>query len=876
MFNLNKAVRKWRKSFYHIPSLEDGMIEELESHLRDIIKREKENGLTDKAAFDKAATEIGDADSIGREYFKTDTRGLSGRPPWTRSRYSPALWWNYLKLSLRKIRKQKGYAVINLAGLAIGMASCILIFLWISDELSFDRFYPNADNLVRCIAEDHRGGQIKKYLDTPSLLGPTLKEEFPEVVNACRMQCGWTNYWLRYEDKNFMEERLCTTDPTFFEMFPFSFIHGDPKTALQDRFSVVLTETLARKCFGDENPMGKIMKLNDQDMTVTGVIKDPPSNSTLQFDYCFPAENMTKFRDSKLDTWTYAQFATYLELREGVNRKELENKITLLTGKNLPQYKGKITLQRMTDIHLKTVNVETWTVRYPNPGTITTVYIFGLVAFCILLIACINFMNLMTARSSQRAKEVGLRKVTGAHRRDLIKQFYGETLLMTFFSLSAAIVLVQIVLPAFNRFAGKQITLGPGHLPLLGILTGVAVVTGLLAGSYPALYLSSFEPTFVMKNLGASGRRRSGTLRRGLVVFQFAVTSVLLILTSVIYSQLSYIQHKDLGYDQKNIITLPNYGQFGEDYEAVKAEMLQHPGILKMSRSMPPSQGFGRTTDVDWEGKDPEMEAVFGADMGDYDYVDLFGMTMVEGRYYSKEYGTDPDNFVINETAARLMGPDSVVGKRFSFNGKTGVVIGVVKDYHGTSLRDPITPKIIRLGEGFFVCFKFQGPPENIISFLEKKWKTYVGEMPFRYGFIDEGLAKYYESDKKISLLLRNFTGLAVFIACLGILGLAAFTSEQRTKEIGIRKVLGARISSLTGMLAKDFAKWVVAANLIAWPLAYYLASRWLQSFTYRTGINWLIFALTMGVSLAVTLLTVGSQALRAAAADPIKSLRYE
>jgi putative ABC transport system permease protein len=876
MFDLEKAIKKWKRDCFRNPSLEDGYIEELEAHLREEIAQALKEGLSKESAFQRAIADLGQADSIGGEYFKTDTRGRSGRPPWSRRRFFPSLIFHYAKFSFRKIKRQKGYSLINLTGLAIGMACCILILLWIADEWGYDRFHKNADRIVRTVAKDTRGGAERLYLDTPSLLGPTVKADYPEVIEFCRMQCGWTNYWLHYEEKNFFEQRLCTADPSFFKIFRFPFIYGDPETALIDSYSIVLTESLAKKCFGDENPMGKVMKLNSQDMTVTGVIEDLPANSHLRFDYCFPAENMTRFRSSRFDTWEYAQFATYLELQEGTDIEALDKKIRFIVGEHLPGVKAEISLQRLTDVHLRTSGIETWTVVYPDPGNISTVYIFGLVAFSILMLACINFMNLVTARSSLRAKEVGLRKVIGARRRDLIKQFYGEAVFMTLLSLAGAVVLVQLFLPSFNRLSGKHISLGFDQLPLLLGLTGIALVTGLLAGSYPALFLSAFQPGTVIKDLGRSGLRRSGTLRKALVVFQFAVTTILLIVTVVIYTQLHYIQKKDLGFNSENIITLDAYGRFGEEYEATKQELEQNPNIISVCRAFPPSQGFGRTSEVDWEGKDPEADFVFGSDIGDYDFLETFGMEMVEGRYYSREFTTDKDNFVINETAARLMGSGPHVGKRFSYKGKAGTIIGVVKDYHGASLHEPITPKVMELNDGFYICVRFDGPPRDMVVFLENMWKKYVDSFPFRYGFLDDRIAAYYKTELRASLIIRNFTFLAVFVACLGLFGLAAFTAEQKTKEIGIRKVLGARISVLTSMLVKDFAKWILAANLIAWPLAYYLAHRWLTSFAYRAGLGWGIFALALASTLVLALAAVGFQAVRAASADPVKSLRYE
>lgn len=875
MYDLEKAIQAWKKAMYQNPALDDGIIEELEVHLREELTLAMENGLEAEAAFRRASAEVGMADVVGDEYFKMNTRVISGTHPRRRHPLSPALLFHYAKISIRKMKRRKGYSLINMAGLAIGMACCILIFLWMADELSFDRFHENADRIVRVVATDLRGGEARRYLDTPSLLGPTLKDEYPEVIDFCRMQCGWTNYWLHYGDKKFFEKRLCTADPSFFKIFRFPFIYGNAETALSDRSSIVLTQSLAQACFGNENPLGRVMMINNVDLTVTGVVEDIPDNSHLQFDYVFPAENMTEFRSSRFDTWEYAQFATYLELKEGTDVAEFEEKIHSIITEHLPQVKAEISLQRLKDIHLHTTGIETWTVVYTNPGNFTTVSIFGLVAFCILMLACINFMNLMTARSSLRASEVGLRKVAGARRKDLIQQFYGEAVLTTLISMAVALSLVQLFLPSFNQLTGKNIDLINIELPmlLLGLL-GITMLTGIMAGSYPALFLSSLQPTIAIKDITRSGLRRSGFLRRLLVVFQFALTTVLLILTAVVYTQLHFIQNKSLGFDSGNIIAV--FGRFGRDYEVVRRELLQNPDIQNVCLAALPSQGFGRTTDVDWDGRDPEVEYIFDADTGDYDFLDTFGMTMAEGRYYSREFSTDRDNFVINETAARLMGPGSAVGRRFHFNDRDGTIIGVVRDYHGASLHEPITPKVMVLREGHYLCVRFSGEIQPMVRYLEKKWKESVPIYPFRYEFVEEKISAYYKTERTMSLITRNLTFLAVFVACLGLLGLAAFTTEQKTKEIGIRKVLGARVASLTGMMVKDFAKWVLAANLIAWPLAYYLSMKWLSSFAYRTDLNWRIFILTMATTVIVALCSVGFQAVRAAAADPVSSLRYE
>ncbi len=879
MFDLEKAIRKWRKGLYKSEAFEDGYIEELESHLKEFIDEQIQEGMEPEEAFEKAVGTIGPPQGIGDEFFKTRAVRLSGRPPWQSPRFMPALLWNYWKIALRKIRRNKGYSFINIVGLAIGMACCILILTWVRNELSYDRFHKNADQICRVVTVDFSGGNITKASGSPSLIGPTLVEKYPEFLKFARVQSGWSGYFLHYGEKNFMEMKLATVDPSFFEIFQYPFIQGDPQTALTDRYSIVLTESLAQKCFRDEDPMGKVMQIGSKDFKVTGVIEDIPRNSHLQFDYVFPVINMTEFRESRLDTWDYDQFSTYLLVKENMDFKSLSKKISGIVKKYLPESKTEVFLQPISAIHLHSTDINSWEAVYPNPGNITYVYIFALVAACILLIACINFMNLATARSATRAREVGMRKVSGARRIDLIKQFMGESIFLSVLSLGLGVLLVELLLPAFNRLSGKDLSLDYGGSVLLWIsLLGIAGFTGLASGSYPALFLSAFQPSRVLKVSAHLASRRGGHLRQILVVGQFAFTILLIIGTLVIYSQLRFIQNKDLGYDTENVFTVASYGEFGRNYEAAKNELLRNPDILSVCRAFPPSPGFRGTEDVDWEGKDPTAEFMIFSDFGDYDFLKTFGIKMTEGRFYSREFPTDRDNFVVNETAIKKMGLESPIGKRLTFKGKTGTIIGVTKDYHGGSLHHPILPKIIELSdEGFFICVKFRpGNVSEMIAFLKEKWDKFVPGHPFQYGFLDESIAAAYESERKIGKIFRYFTGLAILIACLGLFGLASFTAEQRTKEIGIRKILGAKISGIVFLLSKEFTKWILVANLIAWPVAYLLSRRWLQGFAYRMNLGWEIFVVSAVLALVIAVVTVSYQAIRAAMANPVDSLRYE
>jgi putative ABC transport system permease protein len=879
MFDIEREIKKWRKDLFTNEAFEDGYVEELESHLREEIEKLIDRGMDPRDAFEKAVLKIGSPHSMGAEFYKTHTELASGRPPWQTPRFMPALLWNYWKIALRKIRRHKGYSFINIVGLSIGMACCILILTWIRDELSYDRFHNNAGQICRIVTVDHSGGNITKASGSPSLIGPTLVEKYPEFIEFARVQSGWSGYFLHYGEKNFMEMKLATVDPSFFEIFQYSFIQGDPQAALKDQQSIILTESLAKKCFGDEDPMGKVLQISSTDFKVTGVMEDIPRNSHLQFDYVFPAINMTKFRESKFDTWDYDQFSTYLLVKKNTEFKTLSKKISGIVKEHLPESKIEVFLQPISAVHLHSTDINSWEAVYPNPGNITYVYIFALIAACILLIACINFMNMATARSSTRAREVGMRKVSGARRIDLVKQFIGESIFLSLLSLGFGILLVEIMLPAFNRLSGKELSLQYTESALLWIiLLGIAVFTGLASGSYPALFLSGFQPSKVLKASAHLTSQGGGLLRKILVVGQFAFTILLIIGTIVIYSQLHFIQNKDLGYETDNIFTVASYGQFGRNYEAAKHELLQNPNIQSVCRAFPPSPGFRGTEDVDWDGKNPTAEFMIFSDIGDYDFLKTFGIRMAEGRFYSREFPTDKDNFVVNETAIKKMGLEDPIGKRFTLGKKTGTIIGVVKDYHGGSLHNPIQPKVITLGDrGFFVCVKFsQGNVSEMIAFLKEKWEKFVPGYPFRYGFLDESIAEAYESERKIGKIFQYFTGLAILIACLGLFGLASFTAEQRTKEIGIRKILGAKVSGIVLLLSKEFAKWILVANLISWPVAYFLTKKWLQSFAYKMDLGWGIFLVSAVLALAIAIMTVSYQAIRAATANPVTSLRYE
>jgi ABC-type antimicrobial peptide transport system permease subunit len=878
MFDLEKEIRKWLKTLRRSENLEDSDIAELESHLRDEIDHQIETGLDEEAAFRAALTKSAPADILRQEYKNAKLYERS-RPFWHPSRIIPSLIWSYIKIALRKVKRQKGFSIINIAGLAIGMAACILILIWVQDELSYDKFHENADQIYRINTVDTSGGLTFVLAGSPAPLGQAMITEIPEVQNVVRVQAGWPRWNLSLGENRFQEEFLAAVDPTFFEIFKFPFIKGNPKTALEDRYSIVLTEDLAKKIFGNDDAFGKIVKLNNKDMTVTGVIENIPRNSHLHFTFAFPAVNMTEWRESKLDEWTYTQFATYVVLRKDANVEDINTKMMGIVKQHLPNVQGSVYLQALKHLHLHSTNINTWMLAYPNKGNITYIYIFSLTAFCILLLACINFMNLSTARYSSRAKEVGMRKVVGARRLDLIKQFLGESGLLTFLALLIAVLLVELSLPTFTRLAGKEMSLiQSGNWKILVSLFIFALLTSLISGSYPAVFLSAFQPVKVLKNVGQLGRSRGGAIRKVLVVLQFTFTIGLIICTAVIYLQLHFMQNRDLGYDTEHIVSFAGYNDYETNYEAAKSELLQNPNILAVCRGFPPPAGEWGTTEVDWEGRDPSVEVKIDRGPCSYDYLKVFNMEMVEGRFFSSEFASDEQNWVLNETAIQTMELKDPVGKWFSFEGHKGTIVGIVKDFHGSSLHNPIAPVAMQPSQGFFVFVKYR--PENVaemLSFLKTKWEKFVGtHIPFRYGFMDESIKNWYATEQRIGKIFRYFTVLTVLIACLGLFGLASFMAEKRTKEIGIRRVLGANISGIVLLLTREFAKWVVVANIIAWPAAYFVSNRWLQGFAYRIDLGWEIFAVSAVVALVIAAATVSYQAIKAATSNPVDALRYE
>jgi len=881
MFDLETAIREWKKTLAANPGLEDGQRAELETCLRDEIADLVRRGLSPEEAFRQVSTGMGNADDIGFEFFKVYAKQRFGLPAWKRTGFSAALIWNYIVVALRKIRRQKSYAVINIAGLAVGLACCVLMMLWIKDELAFDRFHAHRDSIYRLITETKSETVVTLDARAPTPLGPAIKAEFPEVLEFCRYRTNKT-YGIRSGDKAFFDEVIGIADPSFFTMFTFPFLKGDPKTALEGPRSVVITESLARKFFGDEDPMGKLLTITRDPYTVTGVIRDVPENSHLRFACVIPIINMHEYHHVDFANWNSMFFCCYVRLATQAVPVEVIKKISGLMAESMNKSNIALRIQPLKDVHLKSgfgFDLDNYA-----EGSASTLTLFSIAAAAILLLACINFMNLATARSSNRGKEVGLRKVTGARRSDIVRQFLGESVVLSFISLAFSLLLLWATLPLFNGLAGKTLAFGrlidPGFL---AAILGVTLVAGLLAGSYPALYLAAFEPARVLKGTFFGGERGQAVLRKSLVVLQFSLTVFFVIGTVVVDKQLRFVRTKNLGIDTHQVVTTVVRS------EGHKEAILADPKILSASQSMPPGWAPRAAIDVSWAGKDPGDHTPFFPIRVDPEYLRTFRTEMAEGRFFARETASDrTESVVVNETAARAMSDGSAVGQRLtvtamSMEGRTETntytVIGVMKDFHQTSLRQAIEPMVFTWdgdpGPWLNIRIGTAGIAETI-KFLETTWKSFVPDFPFNFEFLDDRIDAFYKQDRRTRSILGVFTVLALFTACLGLFGLASFLAEKKTKEIGIRKVLGASASGLVLLQTREFSKWILLSGLIAGPAAYYAAGRWLRGFAYHINLHADLFLTAILATWLVALLAVGFQSVRAAMANPVESLRHE
>ena len=785
---------------------------------------------------------------------------------------------NYLTVALRSLRRQKGYAAINLLGLAVGVACCLFLLLYVRDELSYDRFHENADSIYRVnLYVEELGGEIGL---TPTIVAPLFQREFPEVEAATRIEAH--NGVVRVGDRVFDEDAFYFADSTFFQVFTHPLLQGDMRAALTRPNTVVLTTSTARRYFGEVDPVGRtILRNNDQEFEVTGVMADVPAQSHYHFDFLASFASRDYWATNEM--WGSANFFTFVKLRPGASAAVLQQKIDALIARleAAGEEPRNPVLEPLTDIHLRS------DVAYDlDPtGDITYVYGFATVAFLILLIACINYMNLATARSSQRAKEVGLRKSLGAFRGQLIRQFYSESALLTLGGLLLAVVLVAIGLPWFNTISGKALSFSDLLTPSLGLLIlGIFLVVSLVAGSYPAFYLSRFEPVRVLRGRVRAGRGASW-LRQGLVVLQFSISAVLIVGTLIVMNQMRFIGSHNLGFDKEHLVALPLTDPIlREQFPAMEEALTQSPHIVSaVAVNQIPGQ-LGWTSQFLGEGMDEADAFLIKGMPTDAAVVEGLGLEIIAGRGFP-ENPPIPDSvsyqFLVNEATLGRVGwtPEEALGRRVTIDGRGGEILGVVRNFHFRSLHEAIEPLAIWFWPqeaNHLIVRLAPGDTRAGMDHLEAVWGQFASHRPFSYRFLDDVYDQLYRNEQQLGQIAGVFAFLAIFVACLGLFGLVSFTAEKRTREIGIRKVLGASVMGLVGLLSKDFLALVAVAFVLAIPVAWYAMSRWLDGFAYRIDLGPGVFLLAGGLALVVALATVSVQALRAATADPVQSLRYE
>ncbi len=785
---------------------------------------------------------------------------------------------NYFKIALRNILHYKAYSALNITGLAIGMACSMLILMWVQDELSYDRFHTNANQLYRLTCN---AGEFKAAV-SPAGMAPGLQKEMPEIKSVVRISKPSTNLF-ESGDRKFEEKRIVFADSNFFQEFSFPLLEGDPKLVLQHPDGMVITEDMARKYFGGEDAIGKVIRKNNQDnFIVTGIMKNVPANSHLQFDFILPMSYLaTRDYDVKNSVWGNFNYYSYIHLQDHIDPAsplfpELLHRIKKIHQSHDIYTKVDFQLQPLTSIHLHS-NLQ---VDLPGHGNIQYVNIFFIVALFILCVACINFMNLATARSARRSKEVGLRKVVGAGRYQLILQFLGESVIISLFSALVAAVIVYISLPAFNLLAGKELALNLLDGEVVVTLFIIALLTGLISGSYPALFLSGLKPVTILKGkLKMSG----GNLlfRNGLVVTQFVVAIILLVGTAIVYKQLNFIKSKNLGFDKSNLVYMPMTMDLWGKQQALKSALSENTLTSNFSiiSDLPTNLTTGNT-DVKWDGKDPNSQNVIPSIDIDENFVRVFKLTLLNGRSFSKEFKGDSSNFVVNETSLRLMNMtvENAVGKSLSFDGRKGIIIGVIKNFNFKPLQYAIEPLVMRQNRwgGFVMVRTSPGKNEASIKALEQINHQLNPSYPFSYSFLDTDLDNLYRGERQMGSIFNLFAILAIFISCLGLYGLSAFMAEQRVKEIGVRKVLGASVFDIVFLLSQNFVKLIILAMIIAIPLAWLGTSNWLKGFVYRIDISWTIFLMASVTSIFIAWCTISYESIKAAIANPIKSLRNE
>ena len=788
---------------------------------------------------------------------------------------------NYFKIAIRNLWRHKVFSLINILGLAVGMTACFLISLYVNFELSYDSFHKKADRIYRIVADIKTPSETINA-DRPAwAVSSNMKDEFPEVESFVRIADD--QILVRKGDIKFQEESAAWADSSFFHVFDFKLLKGNPQTALKGPYSIVFSEKAAKKYFGNEDPVGQtvLIRGDGQPAKVTGIMEDMPENSQIKADMLLSMETLNQ-RASIDSNWGGYWPRAFVLLNPSAKATALEAKLpAFLEKRNGREMKESqmyptLFLESLKDVYLHSTRSG------QKKGNIANVYIFSIVAVFILLIACINFINLTTARSAERAKEVGIRKVVGAAKTQLTRQFIGESIVISLIAFILTILFSWLLLPVFNQLSGKVISQSIfENIGYLIILFAAAILIGFLAGIYPALVLSSFRPVVVLKGKFATGARGI-VLRKALVVSQFTISIGLIIATIIVYNQMIYMRSRDLGFTRDQIMVMNTYGDNGKD--AMKQALAAMPSIksVALSSSVPGSGNPGAYSQIENNKGDLQI-ANLDLYFVDFDYISQFKIKIIAGRAFSREFLTDTTQaMILNEEAVKLFGyssPEQAIGRRFQQWGREGKIIGVIKNFHFRSLQQPIKPLSMRIEPGGNNLLSINVAAENLpntIAAVEKKWKELIPNRPFSYYFLDEYFDRQYRSEERFGKLFLNFAILAIFISCLGLLGLASYSTIQRTKEIGIRKVLGASVSNIINLLSKDFLWLVAISALIAFPITWFAMNRWLENFAYRTGVSWWVFLLAGILATLIALLTISFQAIKAAIANPVKSLRTE
>lgn len=784
---------------------------------------------------------------------------------------------NYFLIAIRNIKKHKAYSTINIVGLAIGMACSILILLWVQDELRFDKWHSKSERMGRVLVRVMTNGEPYEVAVNPAALGPNLQKDFPEMESVCRFK-NWGEWLFLYKDGEFIQANSGAIDSTAFDIFDFKFLLGSKEKALTDPHSLVLTEDLSHRIFGDENPIGKVLEVKDRGVfKVVAVIADV-EHSHFDFDFLFPFQVIKEDGENidEMGQGSY-NFAIYFLLKNKNLFSSVDEKLKNSLNKFSDENTTELFSQKFKDIYLHS----NFAYDFIFKGDITNVITFSTIAFLVLIIACINFMNLTTARSSNRAKEIGLRKVVGAKRSSVISQFLSESILMSFVSFIIALAIVGVLLPKFNELSGKELT--PAMLiepSIVLMLILIALITGILAGSYPAFFLSAFNPIKVLKGKLSNGAK-SSLFRKVLVVIQFTLSVALIVSTIMISKQMRFVKNKDLGYNKNHLVHIAMNGGIRKNFESLKQQLLQNPNIKGVTTSrVLPVYACPSTSINEWEGKDDDREMTIHFFPVGYDFFETMEISMVDGRTFSKDFSADTVNsFIINQEAAKQMGMENPVGKTMSLHGTSGYIIGVMKDFNFNNIRNKIAPLVLFMNHNQArICFVriSENNTQETLSYIEDVWKRFEPDYDFNFRFMDESLARLYRSEQRSNTLINYFSIFSIFISCLGIFGLASFMAEQKTKEIGVRKVLGADIPHVVRIFSVEFTKLVLIGNVLAYPIAVYAMNKWLSNFAYHTNLTWWIFVLAAVISFTLVLITIAYQSYKAAVKNPVLSLRYE